>query len=90
MAGVRQFDEAAAMQCALDVFRRKGFAVRKPNARRSSATIAVAILQPDEILGTLCLTTFGRSLTGEMISQFAPVLTKTAGDIAARCKRDRR
>ncbi len=26
MAGVRQFDEAAAMQCALDVFRRKGFA----------------------------------------------------------------
>ena len=68
----------------LELVRRKGFAVRKPNARRSSATIAVAILS-DSILGTLCLTTFGRSLTNDMASEYAPILKKAAAGIAARC-----
>jgi hypothetical protein len=43
----------------------------------------------DSILGTLCLTTFGRSLTNDMASEYAPILKKAAAAIAARCERQR-
>lgn len=66
----------------LELVRRHGYAVRKPNAQRSSATVSVPILREGGILATLCLTTFGRSLTHGMVAQYLPVLTHAAQEIA--------
>lgn len=64
-----------------EVIRRQRYATRKPDARRSSATVAVPI-KGDNIIATLCMTTFGRSLTDELIAQHVPVLQAAACEIA--------
>lgn len=66
----------------LELVRRQGYAVRKPNTQRSSATVAVAILRQKRVLATLCLTTFGRSLTSGMVAQYVPILKNTAAEIS--------
>lgn len=78
-----RIEQERLLDSELELIRRKGYAIRKPNARRSSATIAVPIMA-DAMLGTLCLTTFGKSLTSDMISEYAPILFKAASTIAAR------
>jgi len=57
--------------------------VRLPNARRSSATIAVPVMQDGGILAALCLTTFGRMMTPAMIKLHLPGLRETAEAMAA-------
>lgn len=66
----------------LELIRRQGYAIRKPNARRSSTTVAVPIIH-GIILATLCLTTYGRSLTESMIAQYKPILLDAAEQIAS-------
>lgn len=66
----------------LEFVRRQGYAVRKPDAQRSSATMAVPILRDGGVLATLCLTTFGHSLTSGMVAQYLPVLKHAAAEIA--------
>ena len=56
--------------------------MRLPNARRSSATLAVPVLHRDDVVATLCLTTFGKSLTEAVIKRHLPVLQATANEIA--------
>lgn len=77
-----QIEDEAHLDADLQLIRHQGYAVRLPNARRSSATVAVPILRRDGVIATLCLTTFGRSLTREVIAQYVPVLQRTARDIA--------
>lgn len=67
----------------LRLIRHQGYAVRLPNARRSSATLAVPVLHQADVVATLCLTTFGRSLTAGVIKQHLPVLQSTAEEIAS-------
>ena len=76
-----QIEDEAHLADELRLIRHQGFAVRLPNARRSSATLAVPVLHGGQVIATLCLTTFGKSLTAELITQYKPVLQATAGDI---------
>ena len=62
----------------LRLVRHQGYAVRMPNARRSSATIAVPVMSDASVLATLCLTTFGRLMTPRLVNQYLPVLKDTA------------
>ena len=78
----RQIEDEAHLNDELRLIRHQGYAVRLPNARRSSATVAVAVQHEDSVIATLCLTTFGRSLTPEVLTQFVPVLQATARAIA--------
>ncbi len=81
----QQIEDESHLNDELRLIRHQGYAVRLPNARRSSATVAVPLLQPEGVIATLCLTTFGRSLTPGMLTQFVPVLQATARDIVAAC-----
>jgi IclR family transcriptional regulator, mhp operon transcriptional activator len=69
---------ARALDADLRLIRHQGYAVRMPNARRTSATIAVPVVGASGVLATLCLTTFGRLMTHTMIRQHLPVLCDTA------------
>ena len=69
------------LEAELEIIRRAQYAIRKPNALRSSATLAVPIMG-DTLLATLCLTTFGRSLSAEMVKQYLPVLQSAALEMA--------
>jgi IclR family mhp operon transcriptional activator len=69
----------------LKLIRHQGYAVRLPDARRSSATLAVPVMQGPHVIATLCLTTFGKSLTPALIARYKPVLQATSMDIALAC-----
>lgn len=71
------------LEADLRLVRHEGYAVRLPNARRSSATIAVPVMSGASVLATLCLTTFGRLMTPRMIRQHLPVLRDTAQAMAS-------
>lgn len=77
-----QIEDEAHLEAELQLIRHQGYAVRLPNARRSSATVAVPVKLGDSVIATLCLTTFGRSLTRDVIAQYVPRLQLTAGEIA--------
>ena len=79
----RQLVGTRELEADLRLVRHQGYAVRLPNARRSSATIAVPVLHGSSVLATLCLTTFGRLMTPRMIRQHLPVLLQTAQAMAA-------
>lgn len=66
----------------LRLIHHQGYAVRLPNARRSSATLAVPVLHSADVVATLCLTTFGKSLTAGVITKYLPVLQTTAEEIS--------
>ena len=61
---------------------RTGYAVRMPNWKRGSATLAVPILHGADVLGALSLTTFGRLMTPELIRAHQPGLSAAAQAIA--------
>lgn len=71
------------VEADLRLVRHQGYAVRMPNARRSSATIAVPVTSGAAVLATLCITTFGRLMTPRLIRQHLPVLRDTAQAMAA-------
>ena len=77
-----QIEEEGHLLDELRLIRHQGYAVRLPNARRSSATLAVPVLHQEGVVATLCLTTFGRSLTPGVVTQHLPVLQATAEQIA--------
>jgi IclR family transcriptional regulator, mhp operon transcriptional activator len=77
-----QIEDEAHLADELALIRHQGYAVRLPNARRSSATLAVPVVHASGVIATLCLTTFGKSLTTELITQYKPVLQATALQIA--------
>lgn len=66
------------LEADLRLVRHEGYAVRMPNARRSSATIAVPVMSGASVPATLCLTTFGRLMTPRLVNQYLPVLKDTA------------
>jgi IclR family mhp operon transcriptional activator len=70
----------------LEQVRRVGHAVRLPNWKRGSATLAVPVMDGDAVLAALSLTTFGRSMTPELVRSHLPVLQSTATEIAAACR----
>jgi len=70
------------LEADLRMVRHEGHAVRMPNARRSSATIAVPVMSGTSVLATLCLTTFGRLMTPRLVRQHLPVLHETARAMA--------
>lgn len=70
------------LDAELQLIRRAGHAVRMPNERRSSATIAVPVMHDASPVATLCLTTFGRVMTPRIVTQHLPVLQATAEAIA--------
>ena len=76
-----QIEDESHLDAELQLIRHQGYAVRLPNARRSSATVAVPIKLHGCVIATLCLTTFGRSLTREVIAQYVPRLQLTAEEI---------
>lgn len=77
-----RIEDEAHLFDELRLIRHQGYAVRMPNAQRSSATLALPVLHRDDVVATLCLTTFGKSLTPGMITQHLPVLRATAAEIA--------
>ncbi len=77
-----QIEDEAQLDADLRLVRHQAYAVRLPNARRSSATVAVPVMLGDKVIATLCLTTFGRSLTRAVIARYVPMLQTTAKDIA--------
>lgn len=79
----RQLVGMRELEADLRMVRHQGYAVRLPNARRSSATIAVPVMQDGGILAALCLTTFGRMMTPAMIKLHLPGLRETAEAMAA-------
>lgn len=70
------------LEANLRMVRHEGHAVRMPNVRRSSATIAVPVMSGTSVLATLCLTTFGRLMTPRLVRQHLPVLRDTAQAMA--------
>ena len=76
-----RIEDEAHLFDELRLIRHQGYAVRLPNARRSSATLAVSVVHRADVVATLCLTTFGKSLTPNMIAQYLPVLQSTAKEI---------
>lgn len=70
------------IEADLRLVRREGHALRMPNARRTSATIAVPVMSGPAVLATLCLTTFGRVMTTRLAEQYLPVLKDTAQAMA--------
>ena len=77
-----RIEDEAHLFDELRLIRHQGYAVRMPNARRSSATVAVPVMHRGDVVATLCLTTFGKSLTPRMITQHLPILRSTASEIA--------
>lgn len=77
-----QLPDMRELEADLRLIRHEGYAVRMPNARRSSATIAVPVMHDGSILASLCLTTFGRLMTPGMIREHLPVLRDTAQAMA--------
>jgi IclR family mhp operon transcriptional activator len=73
---------AANVDALLNLTRRRGYGLRLPSSRGSSATIAVPIRAADAVLAILSMTTFGRAMTGATIGRYVPVLRQTAAEIA--------
>lgn len=67
----------------LQQVKRLGYAVRMPNWKRGSATLAVPVLNGTEVLGAISLTTFGRLMTPELIRTHQPGLDAAAKEMAA-------
>lgn len=65
----------------LSQIRSRGYGVRLPRSRGSSATLAVPIRVADQVSAILSMTTFGRSMTQATISKYAPILRETAIEI---------
>lgn len=77
-----KIENESQLQPELKAIRHQGYAVRMPNRRRSSATVAVPVMEGEDVIATLCLTTFGRSLTRNVIAQFVPTLQQTSTEIS--------
>lgn len=66
----------------LDTTRRRGYGLRLPQRRGDSATVAVPIQTPDQVIAILSMTTFGRSMTYATLAKYTPILRQTAAEIA--------
>lgn len=73
-------DEARLLSDFAEISR-IGYAVRLPNEQKQTATVAVPVLDSDEIVAVLTMTTFGRLMTAATISKFTPILKQTASEI---------
>jgi IclR family mhp operon transcriptional activator len=58
-----------------------GYAVRHPGPKRDSATLAVPILQDGRVLGSLGMTTFGRTMSKTFVTRHLPIMRDTANEI---------
>jgi IclR family transcriptional regulator, mhp operon transcriptional activator len=69
---------------------RRGYGLRLPRRRGDSATVAVPICFGADILGVLCMTTFGNLMNTTLLAQHTPILQATAQAIAAEVQARRR
>jgi IclR family mhp operon transcriptional activator len=68
--------------------RRAGYAMRRPSAQRTSATLAVPVLIDGASVAALSMTTFGKSMTRDIVDRHLPVLRETADLIAGAMAED--
>lgn len=60
-----------------------GYAARYPSVENETATLAVPIIVDGSALGSLGMTTFGKALTNDVISEHVPILRATAKEMSA-------
>ncbi len=66
---------------------RRGYGLRLPRRRGDSASVAVPIGMGEDILGVLCLTTFGSLMNNSFLTKSTPILVSTAQDILRAVQR---
>ncbi len=66
----------------LELIRRQKCGIRKASAKRQTATIAAPVTHGADVVAGLSMTTFGNSLTPELIARYAPVIIETAERIS--------
>lgn len=74
----------------LEQVARAGYAVRLPDQKRGTATLAVPIRSGEEVFAALSLTTFGKSMTNQLVKEHLPHLQEAARAIAEACLRARK
>ncbi len=70
------------IKATLTLTRQRGYGLRLPKASGMSATVAVPIPLDEHVAGVLSITTFGKSMTAQMLSTYVPVLKSTAQKIS--------
>lgn len=70
------------LDAELEMIRRKGCGIRKASPQRQTATIAAPIMHGSDVVASLSMTTFGKSLTPELVARYSPVIIETAELIA--------
>ena len=74
--------DMARLDGLLALTRRRGYGLRLPHSRSSSATVAVPIRVDGQVAAILSMTTYGRSMTQATLARHVPILQQTAGEIA--------
>ena len=74
--------DMARLDGLLALTRRRGYGLRLPHSRSSSATVAVPVRADGQVAAILSMTTYGRSMTQATLARHVPILHQTAGEIA--------
>ncbi|MBV7486848.1 helix-turn-helix domain-containing protein [Bordetella sp. BOR01] len=69
------------LRADIALVRKRGFALRRPDPKHTSATLAVPIRHQGRTLGVLSLTTFPSLLNGAAITDFTELLIRTSKEI---------
>lgn len=70
------------LRMQINLVRKQGYALRRPDIQQQSATLAVPIVHQEGILATLSITTFSSLLINVPIGDFVNLLRRTANEVS--------